>query len=165
MIEADIKIRELRTSEIDFLQDALYEAIYIAESKDKLPRSIIEQAELNRYISNFGRKNDFCLVAEQNGYLVGAIWIRIFSESEKGYGYVDEFTPELSMAVLDGNRNKGIGKQLLKSMIRELEKRPYEQISLSVSKENFAHEFYKKYGFVDYHETKDSITMTRKNAR
>lgn len=165
MIETDIKIRELRTKEIDFLQDALYEAIYIPENEEKLPKSVIEQAELNRYISNFGRVNDFCLVAEQNGFLVGAIWVRVFSESETGYGYVDEFTPELSMAVLDGNRNKGIGKQMLESMIQELEKRPYEQISLSVSKENFAHEFYKKYGFVDYHEKKDSITMTRKNAR
>lgn len=158
-----MKIRELKSEETAFLKEALYGAIYLPPGKERLPREIIELPELNRYISDFGRQDDCCLVAELNGILIAAIWIRIFPESAKGYGYVDEFTPELSMSVVEEYRKKGIGTQLLKAMIAEIENKPYRQISLSVDKENYAYDLYKKHGFVVYSETHDSVTMIRKS--
>lgn len=157
-----LTIREIRKEDVAFLQEALYEAIYIPKGAKKLPRDIIELPELNRYISEFGRKDDFCLLAEQNGKLVGAIWTRIFYEKKKGYGFVDEKTPELSMSVSEKYRNKSIGKLLLESMIVEMKKKQYEQISLSVDKANYAYEFYKKHGFENYSETETSVTMIKK---
>ncbi len=165
MAKDNLIIRELKRKETAFLKEALYEAIFIPAGKERLPKEIIERPELNRYISNFGRKDDFCLVAEYNGVLVGAIWTRIFTESEKGYGYVDEFTPELSMSVLGKYRNKGIGTQMLNLMIALIENKAYEQISLSVDKANYAYGLYEKHGFMVHSETNDSVTMIRKTIK
>ncbi len=123
-----------------------------------MPREIIEQPYLKKYIQDFGQIGDFCLVAEQCEELLGAIWIRYI----KGYGFVDNETPEISMAVLKGHRSKGIGKQLLATMIDRLKSSQVKQVSLSVDKKNYAHGFYKKYGFVDYITSEKSIIMISK---
>ena len=39
------------------------------------------------------------LVCEGHGKLVAAIWTRTLPASSPGYGFIDEHTPELSMAV------------------------------------------------------------------
>jgi ribosomal protein S18 acetylase RimI-like enzyme len=150
-------IREIKFTEYAFLKEMLYQAIFVADENAALPREIIEQPDLKRYIQNFGQEGDYCLVAEQYRKLIGAIWIRFIN----GYGFVDNDTPEMSMAVLNGNRGEGIGKQLLTEMIDRLKSKQLSRISLSVDKKNFAHEFYKKYGFVDYLSSEKSIIMTR----
>ncbi len=65
------------------------------------------------------------------------------------------------MAVVKEYRAKGIGKQLLKTLIDNLKNDRFKRISLSVDKANFAHIFYKNYGFVNYLETQKSIIMTK----
>ena len=139
----------------------LYQAIFVPVGQKKLPKEIINQPELSRYFINFGKKNDFCLVAEIKGKLIGAIWIRVFKENDKGFGFIDNRTPELSMAVLEEYRNNGVGRLLLELMIKRLEKSEYSQISLSVDKDNFAYGFYKKYGFKNYSSTEESVTMIK----
>ncbi len=152
-----LKIREIETTELPFLEEMLYQAIFVADENIVLPREIIEQPDLKKYIQDFGQDGDYCLVAEQNKKLIGAIWIRYIN----GYGFVDKDTPELSMAVFKGHRGKGIGEQLLMEMIDRLKDIQIKQISLSVDKDNFAHGFYKKHGFVDYLASEKSIIMTK----
>ncbi|MFO7867895.1 MAG: GNAT family N-acetyltransferase [Bacteroidales bacterium] len=154
---ADIEIREIKQTEFSFLKEMLYQAIFVADEKVVLPREIIEQPDLKKYIHDFGQNGDYCLVAEQNKKLIGAIWIRYIN----GYGFVDNDTPELSMAVLRGHRGKGIGEQLLMEMIDRLKNSRIKQISLSVDKDNFAHKFYKRHGFVDCFASEKSIIMTK----
>ncbi len=155
--EADFIIRQIKPIEYSFLNEMLYQAIFVADETEVLPRDIIEQPDLKKYIQDFGRIGDFCLVAELNGKLLGAIWIRLI----KGYGFIDTETPEMSMAVLKGYRGNGIGKQLLTKMIDTLKDNQVKQVSLSVDKKNFAHGFYKEYGFVDYSTSEKSIIMMR----
>jgi len=50
----------------------------------------------------WGRAGDTVLVAAENGRLIGAVWYRFFNEAEHGDGYVDEETPEIAIAVIDG---------------------------------------------------------------
>jgi ribosomal protein S18 acetylase RimI-like enzyme len=157
-IEKDLEIREIKPTEYSFLNEMLYQAIFVADKKIVLAREIIEQPDLIKYIQDFGKTGDFCLVAEQYGKLLGAIWIRFI----KGYGFVDNETPELSIAVLNGHRGNGIGKQLLTVMIDKLKDRQLKRVSLSVDRENFAYGFYKKHGFVDYLASEKSIIMTKK---
>ena len=152
-----LKIREIKPKELLFLEEMLFQAIFVADKDVVLPREIIEQPDLKKYIQDFGQDGDYCLVAEQYDKLIGAIWIRFIN----GYGFVDNDTPELSMAVLKGHRGKGIGKQLLTKMIDRLRDNRLKRISLSVDKENFAHGFYKKHGFVDYLASEKSIIMTK----
>lgn len=156
-VEIERMIREIKPTEYPFLKEMLYQAIFLADENVVLPRDIINQPDLKIYIRDFGQSDDFCLVAEQNNNLLGAIWIRLIH----GYGFVDNETPELSMAVLKEHRGKGIGKQLFSSMIDVLKNKPYKRISLSVDKENYAYGFYKKNGFVDYLVTDESIIMIK----
>lgn len=158
MSERDLIIRDIKPIEYSFLKEMLYQAIFVADKKIVLPREIIEHPDLRKYIQDFGKTGDFCLVAEQYGKLIGAIWIRFI----KGYGFVDNGTPELSMAVLDEHRGNGIGKQLLTAMIDRLKDKQLKRVSLSVDRENYAYGFYKKHGFVDYLASEKSIIMTIK---
>jgi hypothetical protein len=38
-------------------------------------------------------------VADAGSELAGAVWVRLFTSELKGFGYVDDRTPELSIAV------------------------------------------------------------------
>jgi len=155
-------IRDIHETEISFLEEMLYEAIFIPEGSEKLPKEIIKHPELSRYIKEFGKIGDICLVAELQGKLIGAIWTRIYTENEKGYGFVNTETPELSMAIFEQYRHRGIGTLLLKEMIRKLIEHNYKQVSLSVDKQNYAFDFYKEHGFEIFESTKKSATMIKR---
>ena len=68
----DYKIREIRKNEYPILSDFLYEAIFIPEGMDKPPKSIIAQPELQVYIEDFGKEDDWSLVAEVKGKILAA---------------------------------------------------------------------------------------------
>ncbi|MBV5282952.1 MAG: GNAT family N-acetyltransferase [Paludibacter sp.] len=158
----DLKIRRIKASEIKFLEDMLYEAIYIPEGESRLPRSIIKDPSLAKYIENWGKNNsDIALVAETNEKLIGAIWVRQFSETNKGYGYIDETIPEMGMAIYSEYRNKGIGKRFIREMKLTLQENDFKAVSLSVDKANYAFKFYKREGFETISETETSATMIK----
>ena len=139
----DYKIREIRKNEYSVLSDFLYEAIFIPEGMDKPPKSIIEQPELQVYIKDFGKEDDWCLVAEIKGKIVGAVWVRIMDD----YGHIDNETPSFAISLYEEYRNMGIGTALMRDMLELLKKKGYEQTSLSVQKANYAVGMYRKAGF------------------
>ena len=60
-----MKLRRLRDSEIQLLQDFLYEAIFIPDGVEPPARDIIEQPELKLYYEDFGRGTaDYSIVAD-----------------------------------------------------------------------------------------------------
>lgn len=68
-------IRPLQPNENHLLKDFLYEAIYIPEGVKPPTKEIVELPELKVYIEKFGtQKDDFCLVAESEGNVIGAVW-------------------------------------------------------------------------------------------
>lgn len=74
----DYKIRELKQNEISVLNAFLYEAIFIPDGVDAPPYEIINQPELQVYVTDFGKKKgDICYVSECDNKIVGAVWIRI----------------------------------------------------------------------------------------
>lgn len=123
----------------------LYKALFVECGKPKFPKSIIENPEIKKYIEFWGKdKYDIAIVSIIEDKLIGAIWGRKFKANKKGYGYVDENTPEISMAVKEGYRNKGIGTQLLKQIEIEYLKINVETLSLSVDKLNPAKLLYER---------------------
>ena len=58
------KIRSIKTSEIHVLDNFLYEAIFQRNNEDRLPKDIIKKPELQVYLEEFGKKSDYCLIAE-----------------------------------------------------------------------------------------------------
>lgn len=150
------RIREIEKTEISLLDDFLYEAIFIPEGVTPPPKDIIEDEELQIYVKDFGKyKDDICFVAEVEGKVVGAVWLRVIDD----YGHIDDDTPSLSISVYKGYRNLGIGKALIKNVLEELKKRGYKKTSLSVQKANYAFEIYKKAGYFVYEEREEDYIM------
>ena len=152
----DYIIREMRSEEYCLLSDFLYEAIYIPEGIEPPPKSVIECPELQEYIVEFGnRKHDKALVAEIQGNVVGAIWVRIMND----YGHIDNDTPSLAMSVCPQYRGLGIGTSLLKQLLQVERLAGYSKISLSVQKSNYAVKMYEKVGFTVVNENSEEFIM------
>ena len=155
MKNVSYRIRKLRQEEIHILDDFLYEAIFIPESMEKPPKAIIEQSELQVYIADFGKEDDWCLVAEVKGKIVGAVWGRIMND----YGHIDDETPSLAISLYGEYRHLGIGTALMKAILHLLKEKGYKQTSLSVQKENYAVNMYQKIGFKVVSETEEEYIM------
>ena len=151
----DYKIREIRKNEYSILFDFLYEAIFIPEGMDKPPKSIIEQPELQIYIEDFGKKDDWCLVAEIKEKIVGAVWVRIMDD----YGHIDDETPSFAISLYEEYRNMGIGTALMRDMLELLKNKGYKKTSLSVQKANYAVRMYQKVGFEVIDENEEEYIM------
>ena len=137
-------IREMRESEYSLLNDFLYEAIFIPQGVQAPPRSIINTPPLQVYVSEFGsQEHDRALLAEVDGKVVGAVWVRIMED----YGHVDDQTPSLAVSLYKEYRGYGIGTAMMKEMLAVLKKCGYGQVSLSVQKANYAVKMYRKLGF------------------
>ena len=120
----EIIIRGIKADEVRVLEDMLYEAIYQSDLTNPIPREVLDIPELRVYIDNFGqKKDDYCMIADLNGQIVGGVWVRILSDKIKGYGNIDEETPEFAISVFKEFRNQGIGTLLMKEMISYLIKR------------------------------------------
>ncbi|MEA4875855.1 MAG: GNAT family N-acetyltransferase [Anaerorhabdus sp.] len=151
-----ILIRVMRENEYPLLETFLYEAIFIPEGTEPPSRMILEQPELQLYIKNFGmEKDDKAFVAEINKKIVGAVWVRIMND----YGHIDDNTPSFAISLLKEYRGLGIGKTLMQTMLSELKKCDYKQVSLAVQKENFALKLYKNLGFEVFDENEEEYIM------
>lgn len=148
-------IRELRENEYKILAEFLYEAIYIPEGVEVPPKNIIEQPELQLYISDWGKEHDYCLVAEVNDSIVGAVWTRIMND----YGHIDDKTPSFAISLYKEYRGMGIGTELMKQMLSVLKENGYEKASLSVQKANYACKMYLKLGFEIISENEEEFLM------
>lgn len=144
-----------------FLWEMLYQALFLPAGQPPYPREIILQPEISRYVAGWGREDDAGWLALANGKPVGAIWIRLMVGKEKGYGYINETTPELSLAVLPDYRGQGIGSRLLDHLLMELPAR-YQEVCLSVSADNPARELYLHKGFSEFEVDGSSIKMVWK---
>ena len=153
------RIREIKPSEIYLLKDFLYEAIFQRDGENPLPKDIINKPELRVFIEGFGKPDDCCLVADIDGKVVGAVWTRILSGEVKGYGNVDEDTPEFAISLYKEYRNMGIGTALMRRMLELLKERGYKRASLAVQKDNYAVRMYKKVGFKIVKESEEEYLM------
>ena len=155
----ETEIRLIRPEEYPLLKEFLYDAIYLPEGAAAPPREIINQPELAAYITDFGQPDDLCMVAEAYGNILGAAWTRILAGKVKGYGNVDDYTPEFAISVKKEFRQQGIGSKLMQEMIVLLKNRGYEKVSLSVNKDNYAYRMYQKLGFHVLREQDEDYLM------
>ena len=112
-------IRPIESTDEPFLSEILYQALYIQPGASTLPKEIILRPELAKYYQDWGQKNDSGLIAalETSQIQVGAAWLRLFTSNNPGYGYIDDHTPELSIALLPKYRGQGIGTKLLTELL------------------------------------------------
>jgi len=156
----NIIIREIKPEEIDKLENMLYKAIYQPDKNNLILKTVLEIPEVYAYIKDFGGcKDDYCLVADLEGDIIGAVWVRIISGTIKGYGYIDDETPEFAISLFEEYRNQGLGTRLMHAMIEHLRANNYKKTSLNVKKDNYAVKLYKKLGFVIINEDEEDYLM------
>lgn len=152
----NINIRKINDNEYKLLNDFLYEAIFIPEGVEAPPREIINAPELQVYVQDFGtQKDDICFVAEVEGKIVGAVWVRIMDD----YGHVEDGAPSFAISLYKEYRRHGIGTAMMKQMLTELKSRGYKKTSLAVQKENYAVKMYKNVGFEIVDENDEEYIM------
>jgi len=98
-------------------------------------QSVLARPELAHYVSGWPRPGDLGVVAE-DGPPVGAAWLRLLPEHDRGYGFDDAETPELSIGVVPTHRGRGIGSLLLEALVVSARAQRHEALSLSVEPDN-----------------------------
>jgi GNAT superfamily N-acetyltransferase len=148
------ELRAATVSDEPFLWEMLYLALFVPHGQPPLPRSILRSPALSHYVEDWGmRRGDLGLIALIDGAPVGAAWLRYFAASDPGFGFVDERTPELSIAVVPAHRGKGIGSRLIQRLLEGV-----HSISLSCDPANPAWGLYARFGF---ESLPDGRTMLR----
>ena len=152
----DVTIRKIHKQEYPLLDDFLYEAIFVPEGVEPPPKTIITSPELQLYVEHFGEsKDDHGLVAEVDGKIVGAVWVRIMND----YGHIDAETPSLAISLYKEYRGFGIGTAMMKEILALLKAQEYKQVSLSVQKANYAAKLYQTVGFEIVRENEEEYIV------
>ncbi len=109
--------------------------------------AVQKQPYLCRYAQDWGREGDIGSVAFVDNEPIGAVWLRLWSGSDQGFGYIDADVPELAMAVLPEYRGKGVGSKLLKAILEKAQDL-FPAICLNVREDNPVVRLYQRTGFV-----------------
>jgi ribosomal protein S18 acetylase RimI-like enzyme len=116
------------------------------------PRPPLDEAladpALDRYVVGWGRPGDAGVIAlGRRCEPIAAAWFRLFPRGEPGFGFVDERTPELSLAVAEAVRSRGVGTRLLVALLDRAREGGFPALSLSVEPDNPARRLYERHGF------------------
>jgi GNAT superfamily N-acetyltransferase len=156
----ELSYRKAAPDDAEAIKEMFYHALFVPDGKPRPSKQILESVELGKYYDEWGKPGDSGWLALSGGGTVGAAWLRLLSGEQKGYGYVEDDTPELSVAVLPEFRNEGIGSKLLHILMNDAVER-FDKISLSVTKENPARRLYKRYGFQEMNERENDVIMLK----
>jgi GNAT superfamily N-acetyltransferase len=132
-----------------FLRDMLRHAYHWRLGDPDLP--------VYRYVQNWGRPGDAGVIASAGPNAYGAAWYRLFPASAPGFGFVDEETPEVTVAVVPSHRGRGTGGELLDALLERARAEGFTRISLSA--ESGQTSFYEKHGFREHSREDGTVTM------
>ncbi|MEL6659757.1 MAG: GNAT family N-acetyltransferase [Bacteroidota bacterium] len=157
-----IEIRPLDPEEIPFVKEMMYEALFVRPGQAPFPRDILERPELAKYIADWGRHSyDQAIVALSREQLVGAVWGRLFSAEQAGYGFIDEHTPEITIAIKKEFRAQAIGTLLLQAIEIPYLEMGVPALSLSVDQLSPAIALYLRSGYQIHEEIGTAYTMRK----
>jgi GNAT superfamily N-acetyltransferase len=146
-------IRRGNRQDVRFLRDMLRHAFYWRSGGE------VEDSLLWRYVAGWGRRGDGAVIALEGGFPIGAAWFRVFGSDEPGFGFVDEQTPEVAIAVVPSRRGRGIGSELMDALVDLAREQGYGGLSLSVATDSPAMHVFEKHGFERVEPTDGSWTM------
>jgi len=143
-------LRPIGRQDARFLRDMLRHAYHwrIAQDPD-LP--------VFRYVQNWGRRGDAGVIAFTGPNVFGAAWYRLFPAAAPGFGFVDEGTPELTIAVVPSHRGHGTGGELLEALLDRARADGFTRVSLSAEPGQTG--FYEKHGFREHGREDGTVTM------
>ena len=134
----------------------LFYAAHAHDEPGARPEQLLANPALARYVAGFGRAGDLGVVAEGTSVPLGAAWVRLLAGEDRGYGWVDDDTPELAIAVVPEAVGQGLGTRMLEQLLREA-RGCFPGVSLSVRKENPARRLYLRMGFLPVREVTNRV--------
>lgn len=154
----DYSIRAATGADEPFLREMQYQALFVAPGDEPFPEAMVDEPHIARYYRGFGGQlGDVGRVAVGlSGELIGAAWVRRSTSDDPSYGYIDDNTPELGIAVADGYRAEGVGSALLDDLLGVL-----PRCCLSVDNRNPAVRLYERSGFEIVRRDGSSLMMLR----
>jgi ribosomal protein S18 acetylase RimI-like enzyme len=135
-----VTIRPGSTDDLPAIEAALLRAANWDSSRE--PR-LLDDPTLAPYRDGWGRQGDLAVIAEAGGHAIGAAYCRL----TRGYGYVDDDTPEVTVGVESSYRGRGIGGQLLSALADLARSHGFDRLSLSVEANNPARRLYERVGY------------------
>jgi ribosomal protein S18 acetylase RimI-like enzyme len=156
-------LRESQHSDMPFLRKMLYEAVFWRESVDKPSfEEGLAFPEVSKALDDWGeRDGDAAVVATANSFPVGAAWYRYWTNDNFINGYIDGITPVVVIGVQSDYRHQGIGGKMIEWLIDCASKHSIQELSLSVSKDNYALNLYQQQGFLENADIGDAQLMVR----
>jgi len=143
-------LRPVDVHDVRFLRDMLRHAYHWRLAEDS-------ERPVYRYVANWGRPGDTGVLALEGPHAYGAAWYRLFPASAPGFGFVDEETPELTIAVVPSHRGHGTGGELLEALLARARKDGFARVSLSAELGQTG--FYEKHGFQEARREDGTVTM------
>lgn len=155
----EVEMRQASADDVRFMQQMLFEAfLWDPDEARQEVGEFLRSTEFVKLLAGWGRPGDRCLIAELSGIPVGAAWFRLWTEENHSYGFVDDATPELGIAVVESHRSMGIGRALLGDLIETAKRDGFHGLSLSVDPANYARNLYESLGFTKVGESGTSWT-------
>ncbi len=146
-VEAPVALRPLRAGEQGLLQRATLGNMNWCGERFTMG-DVMSRPEFSHYTRIDPERGDFGVVAERGDVIAGVCWAQFLPASDRGYGFVDEATPEVSLWVEPGSRGRGHGRRLMEALIASARTAGPRRISLSVECDNHARGLYGSLGFV-----------------
>jgi ribosomal protein S18 acetylase RimI-like enzyme len=142
-------VRPVIPDDIPFLWDMIYYAARMPEDGATSSDAARHDPQLNIYVKEWGRCGDRGVIAydPHTSRKLGAAWIRFITDDRSHYGYYDDETPELAIAVLPEVIGQGVGSALLSHLI-DTARAEVPAIVLTVRCDNPAKILYERFGFV-----------------
>ena len=147
-------IRRASGRDAPFLRDMVKHAYYW-----RWADPATAEVPASRYVEGWGRPGDRGMILIDESFPVGAAWYRHFTAVKPGYGFLDEETPELTIAVVPSKRGRGFGEQLLSALLEQARNDGQEAMSLSVERDNPAVKLYERFGFQPVREVDSTVIM------
>jgi ribosomal protein S18 acetylase RimI-like enzyme len=154
-----VNLRDADAGDAQFLIKMLAVAAnWRGEAQLQSPDEVLRKPELAHYIDGWPRPGD-CGVIALLGEPIGAAWFRFLPFTDRGYGYVADDVPEVTIGVRPGHRGRGVGHALLRRLVERARAADLTAVSLSVEEDNPAMRLYERVGFVSVDRVKGSATM------
>ncbi len=166
--QSPVGVRDAGPEDAEFLLDMLLEAVNWTGEERVSRKQLLRDSSLAQYVAGWQRDGDLGIIAVDLGgpgglqIPVGAAWLRTFTRANRGFGYVADDIPELSIGVVPAHRGRGIGRGLIRTIAARAQDARIRAISLSVEKANPAVALYTAAGFrtVDVGDTPNGDAQT-----
>jgi GNAT superfamily N-acetyltransferase len=155
-----IELRPLTADDHGHITWALHAALaWDPEGRPPSFDVVLNHPELTRYHEGWGRFGDIGVVAESDGVFAGIAFCRLFTEGDHGYGYLNDETPELAVAVREEWRRRGVGTLLMNGLAAAVRRVGIGGLSLSVNVANPARRLYERLGYREVTVDAEGVRM------